>query len=341
MGGLSSKPSVAKELQALLNSRGSLNVKDVKMLYSKATFVLKDASVPTKDKETVKGLLNELVKRFNKSYHSLIADAAQEGGCPQVEIVAANGADTCYSVHDLTAHWKSQHLKWTEGEYPSVYTIPKVTGHVILKEDVNRVLGYYSSSPSPAAIKWFLMPIRSRVRVHDDEADTTTTMELCMLVPSTDQDAVQRQLEAEDALTKLRFIEGGGQARKPIRTDDALWERVKRKVVAEAVAGTAAGAWSARKAQLAVKRYKDAGGDFIGKKSENNALVKWTRQDWTTKSGRPSHVTGERYLPRRVLEHLSPKEYNATTRAKREGTRKGKQYVAQPKALQEKTKKYT
>jgi len=37
---------------------------------------------------------------------------------------------------------------------------------------------------------------------------------------------------------------------------------------------------------------------------------------------------------------LSPAEYAATTRAKREGTRKGKQFVAQPKKIAKKTARH-
>ena len=79
------------------------------------------------------------------------------------------------------------------------------------------------------------------------------------------------------------------------RTDEALWERIKKKVTAMETAGTASGQWSARKAQMAVKLYKEAGGGYVGKKSASNALVKWTKEDWTTKSGKPSSKTCERY----------------------------------------------
>ena len=37
---------------------------------------------------------------------------------------------------------------------------------------------------------------------------------------------------------------------------------------------------------------------------------------------------------------MSPQEYAATTKAKREGTKKGKQFVKQPKKIAQKTKKY-
>jgi hypothetical protein len=124
------------------------------------------------------------------------------------------------------------------------------------------------------------------------------------------------------------------------RTNPALWERIVKKIKSEELAGTQAGQWSARKAQMAVKQYKEKGGRYIGKKDQNNSLVKWTRQDWTTKSGSPSHLSGERYLPRKAIQHLSPKEYKETSKLKREGMRRGEQYVKQPKDIQEKTRKY-
>ena len=124
------------------------------------------------------------------------------------------------------------------------------------------------------------------------------------------------------------------------RTDEALWERIKKKVTAMETAGTASGQWSARKAQMAVKLYKEAGGGYVGKKSASNALVKWTKEDWTTKSGKPSSKTGERYLPRKAIEALSTKEYKKTTTAKRKATAQGKQFSKQPKDIAEKTNDY-
>lgn len=60
-------------------------------------------------------------------------------------------------------------------------------------------------------------------------------------------------------------------------------------------------------------------------------------QNWRTKSGKPSSQTGERYLPEKAIKALSPAEYAATTKAKREGTRAGKQFVKQPKSIAKKT----
>ena len=70
------------------------------------------------------------------------------------------------------------------------------------------------------------------------------------------------------------------------------------------------------------------------------SLKAWSEQKWRTKSGKKSSVTGERYLPEKAIKSLSAAEYAATTRAKRKGTKKGKQFVKQPKKIAKKTAKY-
>ena len=70
------------------------------------------------------------------------------------------------------------------------------------------------------------------------------------------------------------------------------------------------------------------------------SLKDWTKQKWRTKSGKPSGKTGERYLPEKAIKSLSAAEYAATTRAKRKGTKAGKQFVKQPKKIAAKTRKY-
>ena len=75
-------------------------------------------------------------------------------------------------------------------------------------------------------------------------------------------------------------------------------------------------------------------------KPSQKSLKKWTKQKWRTKSGKPSAKTGERYLPEAAIKALSPAEYAATSRAKRAGTKKGKQFVKQPKKIAKKTARY-
>ena len=75
-------------------------------------------------------------------------------------------------------------------------------------------------------------------------------------------------------------------------------------------------------------------------KAPQKSLKDWTDQKWTTKSGKRSSDTGERYLPAAAIKSLSPAEYAATTRAKRAGKAAGKQFVAQPKKIAAKTAKH-
>lgn len=124
------------------------------------------------------------------------------------------------------------------------------------------------------------------------------------------------------------------------RTNEALWE--KSKAAAKAKMG---GKHSARAMQLAGKIYKEKGGAYTGEKtSAQKSMSKWTKEDWGTKSGKNSTVgakaTGERYLPKKAREALTPAEYAATTKAKRAGAAAGKQFVKQPKQIAAKTAKF-
>ena len=128
------------------------------------------------------------------------------------------------------------------------------------------------------------------------------------------------------------------------RSDEPKWTRIVASVKAGTKGGNA-GQWSARKAQLATQRYKKSGGSYSGPKTEaQKSLSKWTKEDWGTKSGKPStqgaKATGERYLPKKARQALTSSEYAATTKAKREGTKAGKQFVKQPKSVAKKTARF-
>ena len=88
--------------------------------------------------------------------------------------------------------------------------------------------------------------------------------------------------------------------------------------------------------QYAVKLYKERGGEYVGTKSEENSLVKWTKEDW----GYVGEEKHSRYLPKKAREHLTVGEKIATDRAKNKGTKEGKQWVSQPKRIAKKTAKY-
>ena len=124
-------------------------------------------------------------------------------------------------------------------------------------------------------------------------------------------------------------------------TKPKLRERLKNKIMAGSKGGKP-GQWSARKAQLLTQEYKKAGGGFTGSKTKaQKSLSKWTKEEWGTKSGKPStqgkEATGERYLPKKARGKLTKKEYQETSRKKREDTKKGKQFSKQPKKIAKKT----
>ncbi len=120
-----------------------------------------------------------------------------------------------------------------------------------------------------------------------------------------------------------------------MRNNPQLWEKAKERAYKEM------GGHSARAIQLSIKYYKDLGGTYSGPKTkEAKSLIKWQNEDWRTKSGLPSKLTGERYLPAKAIKALTAKEYESTTKAKIKGTKEGKQFVKQPKKIAEKVKKF-
>ena len=121
------------------------------------------------------------------------------------------------------------------------------------------------------------------------------------------------------------------------KTNPSLWKRIVAQIKSGSKGGSA-GEWSARKAQLAVLKYKKAGGGYSGAKKETS-LSKWTKQDWTTSDGKPSEGK-KRYLPKKAWSALSSSEKAATNKAKAEGNKSGKQFVKQPKSIAKKVRAF-
>jgi len=110
----------------------------------------------------------------------------------------------------------------------------------------------------------------------------------------------------------------------------ALFEKIKA-----GSSGGNSGQWSA-----VSQRIQSQGRWVQDMKATQKSLADWGKQNWRTKSGKPSSETGERYLPEKAIKSLSAQEYAATTRAKREGTKAGKQFVKQPKSVAKKTARF-
>ncbi len=127
-------------------------------------------------------------------------------------------------------------------------------------------------------------------------------------------------------------------------TKPQLRERIKSQVMASGKGGKP-GQWSARKAQLVAQKYEAAGGGYSGEKSgAQKSLSKWTKEEWTTKSGKPStqgsKATGERYLPKKAIQSMPSSVYAASTKAKREATKEGKQFSSQPESAKRIAKRF-
>lgn len=123
-----------------------------------------------------------------------------------------------------------------------------------------------------------------------------------------------------------------------VKKNPAKWKAIVASVKAGSKGGDA-GEWSARKAQLAVQKYKASGGSYEGPKKADNSLSKWSDQKWRTSDGTPS-AGKKRYLPDKAWSALSPGEKAATNKAKAAGDKAGKQFVAQPKKVAAKTARF-
>jgi len=78
-------------------------------------------------------------------------------------------------------------------------------------------------------------------------------------------------------------------------------------------------------------------------KKSQQSLKKWSAQKWQysskSESKKPKSKRG-RYLPKAAWDSLSAGEKASTNRAKRKGTKAGKQHVKQPKKVAKKTRSY-
>ena len=95
--------------------------------------------------------------------------------------------------------------------------------------------------------------------------------------------------------------------KKSIYTRPRLRQRLKKQILNSDRYGTR-GQWNARRSQLLAKEYRAAGGGYRnqGRTTEQRSPIQCTKQDWQTASGKPSLKTGKVYLPKAVIDRLSP-----------------------------------
>ena len=117
-----------------------------------------------------------------------------------------------------------------------------------------------------------------------------------------------------------------GKAQAKIR------RRLKNKIKKQAIMGTKAGQWSARKSQELKRQYEAACSKkglqpYKGKKTKSqDNLSKWSKQGWKTASGKKSSVTGEPYFPAKAVAALKQQNlYAKAKQQKKAATKAGKQ----------------
>jgi len=108
--------------------------------------------------------------------------------------------------------------------------------------------------------------------------------------------------------------------------------RLKKKIKKQAIMGTKAGQWSARKSQELKRQYEAAcqrAGlkPYKGQKTKKQQdLTDWSDQGWRTASGKKSSTTGEPYFPAKAVAALKQKGlYSKAKKQKQAATKAGKQ----------------
>lgn len=128
-------------------------------------------------------------------------------------------------------------------------------------------------------------------------------------------------------------------------TEPELRRQLKGEIQASDKGGKS-GQWSARKSQLLVHEYEKHGGGYKGEKDEAaHSLEAWTDQNWQTQEGdtkaRQDDGSTKRYLPEKAWDLLSDEEKQEAERKKRQGSKKGEQYVENTLAAREARRKTT
>ena len=113
-------------------------------------------------------------------------------------------------------------------------------------------------------------------------------------------------------------------------THPGMREEIKREIQASDKGGEP-GQWSARKSQLLTQEYEKRGGGYKGDKDQSQRdLEQWTDEEWQTREGKARAREDDetaRYLPKEAWENMNEDEKRETDRRKREGSRRGEQYV--------------
>ena len=154
------------------------------------------------------------------------------------------------------------------------------------------------------------------------QMDTTVDIEGSgVFVVEISMNANTESFEAED-----NYDSTYGKAQAKIR------RKLKKKIKKQAIMGTKAGQWSARKSQELKRQYEAACSKkglkpYKGQKTKKQQdLTDWSKQGWRTASGKKSSTTGEPYFPAKAVAALKQKKlYAKAKRQKQAATKAGKQ----------------
>jgi len=123
--------------------------------------------------------------------------------------------------------------------------------------------------------------------------------------------------------------------------------RLKKKIKKQAIMGTKAGQWSARKSQELKRQYEAAcqrAGlkPYKGQKTKKQQdLTDWSDQRWRTASGKKSSTTGEPYFPAKAVAALKQKGlYSKAKKQKQAATKAGKQNARYSDDIRKVVKQY-
>ena len=150
---------------------------------------------------------------------------------------------------------------------------------------------------------------------------------------------LQRRQEIQDEIR--RFVRGKGHddvdQKSGAYTKPEMREKIKNRIMAGSKGGKP-GQWSARKAQLLAQEYRKSGGGYKGGRTRTQrSLSRWSKEKWTTSSGKPANQSGgmRRYLPQAAWAKLTPGQVRAANRKKIQGSKLGSQYVRNTEAAME------
>ena len=83
----------------------------------------------------------------------------------------------------------------------------------------------------------------------------------------------------------------------PTPANKELYEKIKKKLYEEMPKH------SAYRSSILVKRYKEAGGTYIGKKNKNSGLIRWHKESWKNQRGGEGYKKkGDVYRPTKRVD---------------------------------------